>query len=146
MKKFILVVLTLILAACSSASEYDQNLKTWQNANVSHYQYDLVIGCFCPFYQDMPLTIEVKDGEVVSITNVDGTVLDSSNPSYQYYQEYATLDLLFAALKSEMTDAEEVNVTYDAQYGFPTDISIDRIKAAMDDELSLQVTNFEVLK
>lgn len=146
MKKIILVVLALLLAACSAVSEYDQNLKIWQAANVSHYQYDLVIGCFCPFYQDMPLTIEVKDGEVVSITSADGTILDASNPSYQYYLEYATLDLLFAELKSEMVEADEVIVTYDSQFGFPAEVSIDRIKAAMDDELSLQVTNFEELK
>ena len=146
MKKIILVVLALILVACSASTEYDQNLKQWQDAGVSHYRYDLVIGCFCPFYQDMPLTIEVKDGEVVSITSVDGTLLDESNPSYQYYLEYATIDLLFAELKSEIAEAEEITVAYDSQYGFPTEVSIDRIKLAMDDELSLQVTNFEVLE
>lgn len=146
MKKIILVVLALMLAACSATSEYDQNIKKWQDAGISHYRYDLVIGCFCPFYEDMPLTIEVKDGEVVSITSANGTLLDSSNPSYQYYLEYGTLDLLFTELNSEMAEADEVIVSYDSQYGFPTEISIDRIKLAMDDELSLQVTNFEVLK
>ncbi|MEY2818737.1 MAG: hypothetical protein RL275_2200 [Chloroflexota bacterium] len=146
MKKIILVVLALIVAACSTSSEYDQKLKQWTDAGVSHYRYDLVIGCFCPFSQDMPLTIEVKDGQVVSITNVEGVLLDASNPSYQYYLEYATIDLLFAELKSEMTEAEELTVAYDPQYGFPSEVWIDRIKLAVDDEMSLQVTNFEVLE
>lgn len=146
MKKIILVVLALIVAACSTSSEYDQKLKQWTDAGVSHYRYDLVIGCFCPFSQDMPLTIEVKDGQVVSITNVEGVLLDASNPSYQHYLEYATIDLLFAELKSEMTEAEELTVAYDPQYGFPSEVWIDRIKLAVDDEMSLQVTNFEVLE
>ena len=146
MKKIILVVLALIVAACSTSSEYDQKLKQWTDAGVSHYRYDLVIGCFCPFSQDMPLTIEVKDGQVVSITNVEGVLLDASNPSYQYYLEYATIDLLFAELKSEMAEAEELTVVYDPQYGFPSEVWIDRIKLAVDDEMSLQVTNFEVLE
>ncbi|MFM8370499.1 MAG: DUF6174 domain-containing protein [Chloroflexota bacterium] len=146
MKKIILVVLALIVAACSTSSEYDQKLKQWTDAGVSHYRYDLVIGCFCPFSQDMPLTIEVKDGQVVSITNVEGVLLDASNPSYQYYLEYATIDLLFAELKSEMAEAEELTVAYDPQYGFPSEVWIDRIKLAVDDEMSLQVTNFEVLE
>jgi hypothetical protein len=146
MKKFVLVVLALILAACSGGSEYDQNLKKWQDAGISHYRYSLVIGCFCPFYQDMPLTIEVENGEVTSIARADGTLIDSSDPNYEFYEKYATLDGLFVELKSEMTEAEEVIVTYDSQFGFPADVSIDRIKLAMDDELSLQVTNFEVLK
>ncbi len=146
MKKIILVVLALIVAACSTSSEYDQKLKQWTDAGVSHYRYDLVIGCFCPFSQDMPLTIEVKDGQIVSITNVEGVLLDASNPSYQYYLEYATIDLLFAELKSEMAEAEELTVAYDPQYGFPSEVWIDRIKLAVDDEMSLQVTNFEVLE
>lgn len=148
MKKFILVILALTLSACSlmPASEFNQNLARWNEADISHYKYDLVIGCFCPFFQDMPLTIEVKDGVVVSITRVDGTALDASDMNYQYYVPYATIDSLFTELKSEIAEADEVTVTYDPLYGFPVDVAIDRIKLAVDDELSLQVTNFEVLK
>jgi len=147
MKRIFLLLLAIVLAACSAipASEFDQNLAKWQDADISHYQFQLFIGCFCPFYEDMPLNIEVKDGKVFSIERADGTLVDSSDPSYQYFLEYATLDLLFAELGSEMVEAEEVIVTYDPQYGFPAKISIDRIKAAIDDELSLLVTNFEVL-
>lgn len=148
MKKILLSTFAILLTACSAlpTSEFDQNLSKWQDANISNYQYDLVIGCFCPFYQDMPLTIEVRNGDVISIARADGTLVDSSDPSYEYYIKYASLDRLFTELKTEMTEAEEVVVTYDPQYGFPADISIDVIKLAMDDELSLQVTNFEVLK
>jgi hypothetical protein len=46
---------------------------------------------------------------------------------------------------SQNGDADEVLVTYDATYGFPTSISIDQIKEAVDDEISYQVENFEVL-
>ncbi|MBE7432578.1 MAG: hypothetical protein HS100_01545 [Anaerolineales bacterium] len=146
MRKFILVVLALILSACSAGSEYEQNLNKWGEAGVSHYRYDLVIGCFCPFYQDMPLTIEVENGEVVSITRVDGTPVDASDPNYEYYVRYATIDGLFDELNSEMMEAEEAIVTYDEQYGFPAEVSIDVIKLAMDDELSWRVTNFEILQ
>lgn len=146
MKKILLFVLTLLLVACSAKTEYDQNLAKWQSADVTHYRFDLVIGCFCPFYQDMPLTIEVKDGEVISISRADGTLVEPTDPNYQYYEKYANIDRLFAELASEMADADEVIVTYDAQFGFPADVSIDQIKLAMDDELALRVTNFEVLQ
>ncbi|GAB4497696.1 MAG: hypothetical protein OHK003_07170 [Anaerolineales bacterium] len=146
MKKILMFMLTLLLAACSAQTEYDQNLAKWQSADVTHYRFNLVIACFCPFYQDMPLTIEVKDGEVISISRADGTLVEPADPNYQYYEKYATIDRLFAELKSEMADADEVIVTYDAQFGFPADVSIDQIKLAMDDELALRVTNFEVLQ
>ncbi len=146
MKKFILGVLAIILVACSTGSEQDKNLNKWQDAGISHYQYDLVIGCFCPFMQDMPLTIEVENGEVASISRADGTEILASDPNYEYYVKYATIEGVFSELKNETADADEVVVTYDAQYGFPAEVSIDRIAAAVDDEMSLQVTNFEVLK
>ena len=146
MKKILLLVLSLILAACSTASEYDQNLKKWQDADVAHYQFDLFIGCFCPFRDMMPLTIEVLNGEVVSITQQDGTAVTENDPSYTYFVEVATVDRLFEELNSSLNGgADEVLVTYDATYGFPMTISIDQIKEAIDDEIAYQVANFEVL-
>lgn len=146
MKKILLLVLSLLLAACSTASEYDQNLKKWQDADVAHYQFDLFIGCFCPFRDMMPLTIEVLNGEVVSITQQDGTAVAENDPSYTYFVEVATVDRLFEELNSSLNGgADEVLVTYDATYGFPVTISIDQIKEAIDDEIAYQVANFEVL-
>ena len=146
MKKILLLVLSILLAACSTASEYDQNLKKWQDADVAHYQFDLFIGCFCPFRDMMPLTIEVLNGEVVSITQQDGTAVAENDPSYTYFVEVATVDRLFEILNSSLNGgADEVLVTYDATYGFPVTISIDQIKEAIDDEIAYQVENFEVL-
>ncbi len=147
MRKITLFVLTIILAACNGASEYDQNLAKWQAADISHYRYELFIGCFCPFAEDMPLTVEVLNGEIVSITSADGSPVEATNPSLEVYESYATIDLLFAELETDLSgEADEVVVTYDPTYGFPENIAIDRIKEAIDDELSLQVSNFEVLE
>lgn len=147
MKKILLLVLALLLAACSATSEYDQNLKKWQEANIDHYRFDLFIGCFCPFRDVMPLTIEVQNGEVISITQVDGVVVTADDPSYELFIPAANMDALFAMLEADLNgDADEVLVTYDANYGFPTSISIDQIKEAVDDEVYYQVENFEVLQ
>lgn len=149
MKKLILLFLALVLAACSAvpASEFDQNLAKWQSMDVSHYKYTLSIICFCAFWDQMPLTIEVKDDEIVSITNVNGEVIDPSNMNYQYFEEYATIDRIFEALKADIEgEADEVTVSYEPLYGFPVEVSIDRIKEAIDDEVSLQIENFETLQ
>ena len=147
MKKILLLVLSLLLVACSASSEYDQNLKKWQEANIEHYRFDLFIGCFCPFRNIMPLTIEVQNGEVVSITQVDGVVVATDDPSYELFISAASMDSLFTMLEADLNgDADEVLVTYDATYGFPTSISVDQIKEAVDDEIFYQVENFEVLQ
>lgn len=146
MKKILLLVLILILAACSVSSEYDQNIKKWQEAGVSHYRFDLFVVCFCPFRDLMPLTIEVQNGEVVSITKPDGTALESSDPSYAVISPVTTIEGLFAQVESSSSgESGEVLVTYDTLYGYPVTISIDPIKEAIDDEISYQVENFEAL-
>jgi hypothetical protein len=148
MKKILLLTLSLILAACTAAStpsEFEKNQGLWNDANISHYRYTLSLSCFCAFMDDMPLTVEVKDDKVVSITSGKGAVIDSTNPSYEIFQNYVPMENLFAQLKSALEEADEVTVGYDATYGFPTSIAIDQIKEATDDELWITVENFEVL-
>jgi len=145
--KFILLLPALLLAACSGIIDYNQNLKKWQDAGIEHYRYSLHIGCFCPFRNYMPLSIEVKDGEVVSMDRADGTPILSDNQTYKIFEPYSTLDRLFAQLKAALTGGnDEVRVTYDSAYGFPDTIYIDRIKEAVDDEISFSVKDFEVLE
>jgi hypothetical protein len=73
-------------------------------------------------------------------------LIDSTDPSYATIESYATIDRLFTQLKSALDEADEVATTYDSTYGFPTSISIDQIKQAVDDELFITVDHFEVLK
>lgn len=148
MKKLILSVLIFVLAACTAnaPSEFDRNAAKWKDEGVTHYSYSLFIGCFCPFAQDMPLNIEVKDGKVISLHRFDGTPIDSSDPAYKIYESYATIDRIFLKLESALLEADGVIVAYDSVYGYPANIAIDYIKEAIDDELSFQISNFVVLE
>lgn len=149
MKKLLVLTLVFILAACSvpAPSQYDQNLKTWDGANVTHYRFKLSLICFCIFTDQMPLTVEVKDGEVVSVLNQAGEIVLPTDDLYQYYEPYLTIDRLFSQLGVALSgEAEEVLVTYNPTRGYPADLTIDYIKEAIDDELYIQVTDFEVLQ
>lgn len=146
MRKLIFIFMALFLAACSmgSQTEIERNKEKWQDANVSHYRYNLFVGCFCVFSQDMPLVIEVKDAEVVSMEYQNGNEIDAS--SRELFEKYATIDRIFSELAKDINgEADEVIVTYDPTYGFPAEINIDFIKDAIDDELALTVSNFEKL-
>jgi hypothetical protein len=148
MKKLILMSLVLILAACSldRNSELKSNQQKWEDANITHYRFELNIGCFCVFRGNMPLTIEVQNGDVVSMVASDGTSISQADPNYEYYSRYMTIERLFSELGAGLASkADEVTVTYDPNYGFPTEINIDFIKNAVDDELYLSVSGFEVL-
>jgi uncharacterized protein DUF6174 len=143
------IITALVLAACSlgnagGKTEIEQNKEKWQDQGISHYRYHLFVGCFCVFSADMPLIIEVQDGKAVSIEYQSGNEIDASNR--EIFKKYETMDLIFAELEADLNGAaDEVTVIYDPTYGFPTEASVDVVKEAVDDELSLTVSNFEVL-
>lgn len=149
MRKFLFILMVIVLAACSAVateapSEFDSARQKWQEADISHYRFNLFIGCFCIFTQDMPLIIEVQNGEVVSMQYQSGNEIDATN--LEFFQSYATIDRIFDELEKNLGgEADEVTVTYDETYGFPTEVSIDFIQEAADDELYLTLSEFEAL-
>jgi hypothetical protein len=152
MKKllFLFTLMAIILTACAAAAvggsqtEIGQNKEKWQNASISHYRYNLFISCFCVFNEDMPLLIEVKDGEVVSMEFQSGREIDPS--LHETFDKYATIDQFFAELESDLNGAADaVSAKYDPTYGFPTEVTIDFVQEATDDELYLTLSNFEAL-
>ena len=95
----------------------------------------------------MPITVEVQNGEIISMNAADGTshhrrLIQAMRLSPDMQRLTASFPTLEAGLAG---DADEVTVTYDPTYGFPTEIYFDYIKAAADDELSLSVSDFEAL-
>lgn len=155
MKKLILLiaVASLTLAACAGATvsanqnqnELDDNQQKWQDANISHYRYNLSISCFCVFTQDMPLIIEVQDGQVISMEYASGNEIDAG--SREYFQRFETIDKVFEQLQKDIGgEADEVVVTYNATYGFPDEVKIDYVLEATDDEIWLTISDFESLQ
>jgi hypothetical protein len=147
MKKLILFLMVIVLAACSvgPSNDFSGNRVKWQEAGITNYSYSLMFVCFCAFLDKMPLTIEVRNGEPSSITYADGTEVLPSDPNFEHFSRYATIDRIFADLETNLNGgADEVTVSYDATYGYPSQIDYDYIKDAIDDELSLTITSFEV--
>lgn len=150
MRKILFILLAVVLTACSAASaatevpsEFEGARQKWQDAGISHYRFKVAIGCFCIFTQDMPLIIEVQDGEVVSMEYQSGNEIDPSN--LELFNRYATVDAIFVELEKALVDADSVTVEYDETYGFPTQVSIDFDQQAADEEIYLTISDFEVL-
>jgi hypothetical protein len=80
------------------------------------------------------------------MTDANGEVVSPTDPMYENILQYATIDGLFSYLASDsVQEADKLTVTYDPTYGFPTEMDIDFIELAMDDELYLSVSGFEPL-
>jgi hypothetical protein len=150
MKKITVLFLVLILTACApsaeTGTELSRNQQKWQDANVSHYSMQLSVTCFCPVAGVMPMTVEIQDGEVVSLVDVNGDAISVTDPLNDLIQKYVTIDRIFAELASaSVQEAERLEVAYDPTYGFPTEVTIDFVEQVADDELYLSVTGFEPL-
>ncbi len=139
----VILTLTLVLSACGAKSELASNMDKWNKQGPTHYRFQLTISCFCPFMDVIPVTVEVQNGQIVSLTDVNGQPLADNFRAT--FEEAATIEGLFAIAAENIANADKVEIVYDAQYGFPTSIIVDRIKLAVDDEISYYVEAFEVL-
>lgn len=96
----------------------------------------------------MPLTIEVQNGKVVSISARDG---EDVTPFLESYSRSDTIDKLFNIIASAEGSADELEIEYNPTYGFPSSVWIDYTIKLADDEMGYEVTpasgviNFEVL-
>jgi Family of unknown function (DUF6174) len=148
MKKITLLLLVLVLSAYSlgGGTELSRNQSKWQDADITHYRFQLSVGCFCLFRSRMPLTVEVKDGEVVSMIDVNGEAFPMDDPMSDLVIKHATIDRLFSELGSDpVQEADHLTMSFDPTYGFPVEVAIDYIELAADDELYLSVSAFEPL-
>jgi hypothetical protein len=165
MKQFVLIILATVLTACSGMAteiptevptqiptdlpagvsrDIDSARQQWEAAGISHYRFNLNMVCFCAFAENMPLVVEVQDGNVVSMEYQNGSEIDPAG--LEFFQRYETIDKIFAELeKAAGGEADEVTVSFDETYGFPEQIDIDVVKEAIDDELSMTISGFEVL-
>ena len=144
----LLFVLVLLISACggSGGSELQQNREKWEEQNIEHYRYTVVVTCFCIF-AGAEVTYEVQNGQVVNETIMPhpDRQIDPAEIS-GFYQEYNTIEKVFDFVENVSNEADEVTVEYDPTYGYPTEISIDYVKEAIDDELYLSLRNLEPLQ
>jgi hypothetical protein len=143
-KTTLIILLALVLSACGAKSDLTSNREKWDNQKITHYRFNLTIACFCPFREVMPVTVEVKDGQIVSMLDAQGKPLDENFRAT--FEQAGTIEALFAVAEENLANADKVEITYDGTYGFPASIVVDRIKQAVDDEISYYAENFEVLQ
>jgi hypothetical protein len=112
--------------------------KLWQSQKINHYEYIYNMICFCPPPANTPTKVFVKNKQVISVANPDtGEQIKNANLDF-----YKSIDQLFEVIQDAVKrNADEIQITYDSQLGYPTKIFIDYIKLAADDEVSYSATN-----
>jgi hypothetical protein len=148
MKKTGLILLIILLAflpACSSAERqaFEKNHSLWESQDIQHYRFHYEISCNCPWRDMMPLTVEVQNGEIISM--VANNARDITN-YLDTFRQHATIESLFDLVDSAISKrVYKLAVEYDTTYGFPTRIGIDPYRYITDDATGYYVTDFEPL-
>ena len=141
----LLVFLIAFLSGCNGSQRrvLEQNRSLWESQAIHHYRFHLKVGCLCPWYNMMPLKVEVKNGEIVSMAASNGGDI---SPYLDTFRPHGTIESLFDTVDSAISKGVyKLAVQYDATYGFPASIVIDPSRMIMDDETGYYVTNVEIL-
>jgi hypothetical protein len=112
----------------------------WERSGIESYEITVRRLCFCGFVE--PVRVRVIDGIIVS-----RTVVPSGEPVPHTHAAYIPdVPGLFAIVEEAAVGADELDVTFDAVYGFPTEISIDGDETAVDDEVVFRTEAFTVIR
>jgi hypothetical protein len=136
-----LAVTSLVLAACSGTTAPDRELRAaralWNQRGPT--SYDITVARYCECLSSGPVLVSVRDGLVVSRTYLS----NSTDVGLEYAEGYPTIEGLFGRIDdARRQHAASVDVQYDPSFGFPSMISIDYSRPAVDDEVTYRAYDF----
>jgi hypothetical protein len=120
------------LAACDSSGiagpgdvrRLSEAKALWASRPFTNYTYEIRTSCFCPPEVTQWARVEVRNGAVVDVDAVD------ADPAFPIttLSYWTPIDTLFSDIERALSSGgfssvyARVDVTYDAQLGFPTSI------------------------
>ncbi len=140
---FLFATSTFGLIACSDLgpaewqAELDANRARWDVAALTHYYIQEGRICECLPEAVRLATVEVQDGAVVSVIDVE-----TQEPvSPEFRDGYLSVDQLFDVIQDAIdSGAHSIRVEYHVEYGYPFDLFIDYELAVADEEVGYEVT------
>lgn len=128
------------LAGCDTLTGTQSDHALWNALEIKNYDFVYQVSCFCGNLGPNPARLSVRGGAVVKVQTEDGSVFSGMVPPPS---SYPTIDSLFVILENaEKKFPNRLTVRFDPTYHYPTMISIDPIKNAVDDEIAYTIKSF----
>jgi len=134
-------ILATALSACATGpsrtlGQLNAARERWRDQGISDYTMTVRRLCFCA--EVRPVRVTVAGGVVV-----DRVFIEDGRPVPAALAEsYPSVPGLFDALEEAARRADEIHVTFDPILGIPLEATIDYAKDAVDDEVTVQVSDF----
>ena len=154
--KLALVIPTLVgllltsVLACTNAEplaraqvELDSNRTLWEQTRSNDYTYEYKAICFHCSRQTVKVTVTTGDIESVVYAE-SGFYGESGEPRVRLDggPSYPTIDSLFDAVQHAITrEPDQLTVSYDSEFGYPTNVTIDYSNST-DDEYTLKANAY----
>ncbi len=153
----LLLLLAAVIISCDGNSvsnkeikKLDNAIEKWEAKKTSDYSFSYLQCCFCGFVGKVDIVVfadtvyAVKDSQ----TGEDVTIETENGPVriLEIYPDYfPTMDELFETLKEASLKADEMKGSYDSEIGYPKEVSIDYDEDAIDDEVTYQTGEYQIL-
>jgi hypothetical protein len=127
--------------------ELEQNRAKWESQHITHYRMSLTLPFFISNYDRMPLTVEVKNGKVISVTDVHGETVFPENDGdlTRDYPELTIPGLFSYVQQTYLEKPASIEVTYDPVLGYPTTIYVDPYVEPCCQDFTYDVRDFKAL-
>ena len=129
--------------------ELDSNRTLWEQTRSNDYTYEYNAVCFaCLSHLGQTVKVTVTNGDIESVVYAEsGLHGESGEPPVRWgsgrgshtgdslFDIIPTIDSLFDVVQSAITrEPDQLTVSYDSEFGYPTNIEIDGIRNSTDDE------------
>ncbi len=141
----VLPLLLLGLVAChgpwdDAESELRAARRRWEASSLEASGYDVraAMYCFCPYTEDS-VRLRVMADSIIEITFIARGMPVPATPSWRR-DRYRTVRQLFDIIQDAIDrEAASLEVSYDAEFGFPTAVSIDYAANVADEEIAYRL-------
>lgn len=115
----------------------------WQEVRPANYQYTYQRTCFCPVEYTRPISVTVRGDQVSKVFPMPG---DPPLPANRR-NDGKTIEQLFATIeKAIVSNASSIKTTFDSQYGYPTQITIDHDFRMADEETYITTKDLQAVQ
>ena len=152
---FVGILLASVLA-CNNAEpdpmlaraqlELDSQRTLWEQTRSSDYTYEYNVLCECSDNFGQTVEVTVTAGAIESVVYAESGEFGrkAGDPPVVFGSpRYHTIDGLFDVIQEAINfEADRLTVSYNSEFGYPTDVAIDQFVNAIDDEYSLTASAY----